>query len=129
MELSHTKNALSETSELLHVGINLGWSTSGYLPQVVAFCKQKNPRLRISYMCLDFQSLTSSLREKRLDAVIALENDMSHSLEFETERFTSLQRSILYSNNLPDYEQIRNPADFYPYDFLIADDPLIRHLV
>ena len=21
------------------------------------------------------------------------------------------------------------PADFYPYDFLIADDPLIRHLV
>lgn len=129
LELSHTKNALSDTTEILHLGVNLGWSTSGYLPQVVAFCKQKNPRLRLSHECLDFQNLAAALREKRLDAVIALENYLSHSLEFETERFTSLQRSILYSKNLPDHEQIRNPADFYPYDFLIADDPLIRHLV
>lgn len=52
-----------------------------------------------------------------------------HSLEFESERFTSLQRTILYSKSLPNYEQIKNPVDFYPYDFLIADDPLIRHLV
>jgi DNA-binding transcriptional LysR family regulator len=128
-ELAHAKNALSATTEVLHLGINIGWSSSDYLPKVVRICQQRNPRFRISYECLPFHELTSALREKRLDAVIALENYLMHSLEFETERFTSLQRTILFSKGLPNYEQIKNPADFYPYDFLIADDPLIRHLV
>ncbi len=128
-ELAHTRDALSVTPEVLHLGINIGWSTSDYLPKVVAFCRQKNPRFHVSYECLPFHLLAAGLREKRLDTVIGLENYLMHSLEFETERFTSLRRTILYSKNLPDYDQIRNPADFYPYDFLIADDPLIRHLV
>ena len=128
-ELAHTRDALSVTTEVLHLGINLGWITSAYFPKVVKICRQKNPRFQVSFECLPFHELTAGLREKRLDAVIALENYLMHSLEFETERFTSLQRTILYSKSLPNYEQIKNPADFYPYDFLIADDPLIRHLV
>ncbi|MBR0445142.1 MAG: hypothetical protein IJK14_07225, partial [Clostridia bacterium] len=72
---------------------------------------------------------TAALKEKRLDAVIALENYLTHSQEFETVRLTSLQRNILYSKNLPNFDQIKTPADFYPYDFLIADDPVIRRLV
>ena len=128
-ELAHTRDALSVTPEVLHLGINLGWTTSDYLSKVVKICRQKNPRFQVSLECLSLHELTAGLREKRLDAVIALENYLMHSLEFETERFTSLQRTFLYSKSLPNYEQIKNPADFYPYDFLIADDPLIRHLV
>ncbi len=128
-ELAHTRDMLSVTPEILHLGINIGWSTSEYLPAAIDFCRKQNPKFHVSYECLPFHALTAALREKRLDAVISLENYLMHSFEFETERFTSLQRTILYSQNLPDCEQIKNPADFYPYDFLIADDPLIRHLV
>ena len=128
-ELAHTRDALSVTPEVLHLGINLGWSTSQYLPKVVELCRQQNPKFHASYECLSFHELSAALREKRLDAVISLEDYLIHSLEFETERFTSLQRTILYSKNLPQYESIKTPADFYPYDFLIADDPLIRHIV
>mgnify|MGYP002626356975 CR=1 FL=1 len=128
-ELAHTRDALSVVPEMIHLGINIGWTTSEYLPKVVEFCRQRNPKFYVAHECLPFHELTAGLREKRLDAVISLEDYLMHSLEFETERFTSLQRSILYSKNLPNYEQIKNPADFYLYDFLIADDPLIRHLV
>ena len=128
-ELAHTRDALSVTPEVLRLGINLGWSTSDYLPKAFQFCRERNPKFHIVYECLPFHELTSSLREKRLDAVISLDSYLTHSLEFDTERFTSLQRNILYSKNLPDYDQIKKPSDFYPYDFLIADDPLIRHLV
>ena len=129
MELAHTRNSLNDSPEVLKFGINLGWSSSDYLPRVTACCRARNPNLRFSYECLDFQALTAALREKRLDGVIALENYLLHSPEFETARFTSIQRIIVYSQCLPDCEMIKNPSDFYPYDFLIADDPLIRHLV
>ena len=109
-ELAHTRDARSVTPKVLHLGINLGWITSDYLPKVVKICRQKNPRFQFSLECLPFHELTAGLREKRLDAVIALENYLMHSLEFETERFTSLQRTILYSKSLPNYEQIKNPT-------------------
>ena len=128
-ELAHTRLALTDAPEVLRLGINLGWVTSDYLPRVVEQCRLRNPKFRLSYECLEFQNLTASLREKRLDAVIGLENYLIRSQDFETARFTSLRRNIVYSKRLPDYEVIRNPADFYPYDFLIADDPLIRQLV
>ena len=128
-ELVHTRLAFTEAPEVLRLGINLGWSTSDYLPRVVERCRRVNPRLQLAYECLDFQNLTAALRDRRLDAVIALESYLLHTQEFETERFTSLRRNIVYSRSLPDCQSIRNPADFYPYDFLIADDPLIRQLV
>lgn len=128
-ELAHTRLALVDAPEVLRLGINLGWSTSDYLPLVVKRCKKSNPRFRLSYQCLEFHELTAALRDKRLDAVIGLESYLLHSQEFETERFTSIRRNILYSRLLPEHEDIKNPADFYSYDFLIADDPLIRDLV
>lgn len=128
-ELMHTREALSVKPEFLQLGIQIGWSTSDYLLKAVRLCQQKNPSFRVAYECLPLHELSAALREKKLDSVIAFENYLTHSLEFETERVTSIQRMILYSKNLPDYDQIRNPANFYPYDFLIADDPLIRHLV
>ena len=129
MELAHTRSTLNGSSESLKLGINLGWSSSDYLPKAAAYCRQRYPNLKLSYECLDFQHLTAALREKRLDGVIALENYLLHTREFETARFTSIQRTIVYSKRLPDWESVKNPSDFYAYDFLIADDPLIRHLV
>lgn len=128
-ELVHTRSRLCVNPEILRLGINHSWTTSDYLPKVVRYCRQKNPKFQIEYECQPFHMLTSSLRSRKLDAVIAFESYMTHSLEFETEHFTSIQRTILYSKNLPGYEQITNPSDFYPFDFLISDDPLIRHLV
>ena len=129
LELARTKSLMNETAEVLHLGINIGWSTAGYLPKVVERCKQKNPKFRLVYECLDFQGLSAGLRKKRLDAVIGLESYLLRFSDFETERFTSLQRTVAYSRRLEGYENIKNPSDFYPYDFLIADDPLIRELV
>ena len=128
VELAHTRESLAVSPEVLKLGINIGWSTSEYLMKAVRLCQQKNPTFHIEYQCLPFHDLTAALEDKRLDAVIAFENYLTHSLEFQTERITSLQRSIVYSKNLPDFDQIKNPADFYPYDFLIADDPVIRQI-
>ena len=129
LELEHTRRSLADDTESFHLGINLGWHTADYLPQVIALCKQKNPNFHITYECLEFHKLVGALREKQLDAVIALENYLLHSREFEIERFTSIRRTIAYSKHLPNYEAIQNPADFYPYDFLIVDDPMIHKLV
>ena len=129
LELEHTRRSLSDDAEVFRLGINLGWHTADYLPKVIELCRQKNPQFRISYECQEFHKLAGALREKQLDAVIALENYLLHSREFEIERFTSIQRNIAYSKHLPNYENIQSPSDFYPYDFLIVDDPLIRKLV
>ena len=129
LELAHTRRALSDNAKVFRLGVNLGWHTADYLPHVINRCKQVDPQFRISYECLDFPKLTAALRENQLDAVIALENYLLHTREFETERFTSIGRTIAYSKRLPNYGAIKSPADFYPYDFLIVDDPLIRQLV
>ena len=128
-ELTHIRTILTEKPEVLRLGINLSWSSSAYLPRAVLRCEEQNPKFRLSYQCLDFREMTAALREKRLDAIIGLESYLIHAQEFETERFTSIRRNILYSRLLPEHEDIKNPADFYSYDFLIADDPLIRDLV
>ena len=128
-ELSLTKTILAEKPEALRLGINLSWSSSAYLPRAILRCEMQNPKFRLSYQCLDFREMTAALREKRLDAIIGLENYLLHSREFEIERITSIERMVVYSKKLPGYENIKTPADFYPYDFLIADDPLIVRLM
>lgn len=128
-EFQNTKLSLSEKNRALHIGVNKSWSTSNFLPSVVAKCRQKDPSFRVTCECLDFKSLCVGLREKRLDAVISFENYLDDSNDFEVRRFTDVQRLIVYSDCLPKADQLRTPADFYPYDFLIADDPVIRRLV
>ena len=128
-ELAHTHLAFTDSPEVLRLGVNLGWSTYDYLPRVAERCRKRIPGLRLDCQVLEFRELTAALRNRRLDAVIGLENYLLSTQEFETERFTSIQRNILYSRLLPNHGEIKNPADFYSYDFLIADDPLIRGLV
>ena len=129
LELAHTKKLMDESSEVLHLGINTGWSSSACLLDTAESCKKKKPGFRLTYECLDLQGLAAGLRKKRLDAVIGLENYLLQFQDFETVRFTSLQRTVAYSRNLPGYGKIKSPEDFASYDFLIADDPLIRELV
>lgn len=128
-ELSLTRTILAEKPEALRLGINLSWSSSSYLPRAIQRCEMQNPKFRLSYQCMDFREMTAALREKRLDAIIGLENYLVHSQEFEIERITAIERMVVYSNKLPNCENIKTPADFYPYDFLIADDPLIVQLM
>ena len=129
LELSRTKQMLSNSSPALRLGINKSWSTSSFLPDVVARCRAHDPNFRITYECLGFRDLSTALKENRLDAVISFENYLADATEFELERFTSIQRLIVFSELLPNYDQLMTPADFFRYDFLIADDPLIRRLV
>jgi len=129
LELSRAKQALSNTSPTLRLGINKSWSTSSFLPEVVARCRAFDPNFRITYECLGFKELSAALKENRLDAVLSFENYLADSSEFAIERVASVQRLIVYSDLLPDYEQLMTPTDFFRYDFLIADDPLIRRLV
>lgn len=128
-ELAHTRQALSAASPPLRLGVNKSWHMADFMPEVVARCRAREPNFRISYDCLDFMSLTAALKEKRLDAVLSLENYLSSMPEFELARVSSIQRAIVYSDRLPGWEDLKSPSDFYPYDFLIADDPLIRKLV
>jgi len=129
LELSRAKQMLSNSSPTLRLGISKSWSSSAFLPEVMARCRAIDPNFRITYECLGFRDLSAALKENRLDAVISFENYLADSPEFELERFTSIQRLIVYSELLPNYDQLLTPADFFRYDFLIADDPLIRKLV
>ena len=73
-ELSLTRTILAEKPETLRLGINLSWSSSAYLPRAILRCEMQNPKFRLSYHCLDFREMTAALREKRLDAIIGLED-------------------------------------------------------
>ena len=128
-ELSHTRTVLTEKPQALRLGVNLSWSSSSYLPRAIQRCEQENPKFRLTYQCLDFHDMVAALRDKRLDAIIGMESYLIRAPEFDIERITSLERLVVYSQMLPDYDKIKTPADFYPYDFLIADDPLIRQLM
>ncbi len=129
LELDRTRQALSNSSPALRLGINKDWHMPDFLPKVVDDCRRKNPDFRITYECLDFRALNAGMQEKRLDAVISLENYLAESPDLSVARLTSIQRLLIYSELLPDFEQIRDPSDLYRYDFLIADDPRIRKLV
>lgn len=128
-EFQSTRLSLSEKKQILRIGINKSWRTNDFLPHVVEKCQEQDPSFHVSYECLDFKSLNIGLKEKRLDAVISFEDYLDDAHDFEVYRFTDIQKLILYSDQLPKADHLRTPADFYPYDFLIADDPVIRRLV
>ncbi len=127
-ELRRTRQSLANAAPALRLGINKSWQTTGFLPKVVEMCQQREPKFRVVYECLDFRELCEGLKAKQLDAVIALGNDLQDTQEFTVERITSIRRVILYSDLLPNADTLMTPDDFYPYDFLITDDPLVRKL-
>ena len=129
LELERTRAALSNTAPALRLGVNKDWRMPAFLPTVVDRCREKNPKFRVTFECQDFRTLNTALKEKRLDAAISLENYLAETEDFSVERFTTVQRLIMYSELLPDSAELRDPSDFYRYDFLIADDPRIRKLV
>lgn len=127
-ELHRTKQSLANTAPTLRLGINKSWRTTDFLPDVIEACRRRDPQFRVIYTCLDFKELRDGLQSKQLDAVIALEDYLTDAQEFAVERITSIQRVILFSDRLPGADLLRTPTDFYPYDFLITDDPLVRKL-
>lgn len=129
IEFQNTKLSLSENNRALRIGINKSWRANSFLPEVVEKCREKDPSFRVTYECLDFKSLSLGLKEKRLDAVISFEDYLDDAHDFEVRRFTDIQKLIVFSDRLPRADQMKTPADFYSYDFLIADDPVIRRLV
>lgn len=129
LELARTRQSLSNTAPMLRLGIMKSWHTADFLPKVVERCEAADPDFRVTYECLDFRELSAGLKENRLDAVIALENYMAETSEFVLERITSIQRVIIFSDLLPGHDKLTTPADFYRYDFFIAEDPLVRRLV
>lgn len=129
LEFQQTKQSLSDKASALRLGINQSWRTAEFLPAVIERCRQIDPRFCVTYECVDFKSLTMGLKEKRLDAVLSFENYLDDTDDFEIRRIASIQRLIVYSDRLPGAEKLRTPADFYPYDFFVADDPVIFRLV
>jgi len=129
LELAHTKKLMDVSSEVLHVGINSGWSLAARLTKAAERCRKEIPNFQLSFECLDLSGLAAGLKKKKLDAVIGLENYLQQFQDFETRQFATVQRVVVYSKNLPGYKDIRKLADFSTYDFLFADDPLIRELV
>ena len=116
LELDRTRQALSNTTPALRLGINKDWRMPDFLPPVMARCRQLNPKFRVTYECQDFRTLNTALKEKRLDAVISLENYLNETTDFTVESFTSIQRLIMYSELLPGSDELRDPSDFYRFD-------------
>ncbi len=129
LELMHTRNLLSGEAPTLRLGYITGWNLSGFLPSVVQNCKKLHPGFRIHLECLDFRELIRGLQEKRLDAVLSMENYLLQEQNLEIERVASIRRYIIYSELLPGFDQIREPSDFYAYDFFILDDSRVRQMV
>ena len=128
LELKRTKQALTTSAPTLRLGINEGWRSTDFLPAVVALCREREPRFRVIYEAMDFRELSEGLHAKHFDAVISMEDYLLDSEEFAVEHITSLRRTIMYSDLLPDAAQLKSPEDFYPYDFLLTNDPLVRKL-
>lgn len=128
MEMAHTRQQVSENKVALRLGYNVGWDLAPFLPEVTEQCRQAAPGYRLSFECLGFRDLIRALQEKRLDAVISMENYLSREPDLELERVTSIRRSVVYSRRLEGADKIRSLSDFYPYDFYIVDDPRVREL-
>ncbi|MBQ9663544.1 MAG: LysR family transcriptional regulator [Oscillospiraceae bacterium] len=128
-EFEHTRNLLSGGSPSLHLGYNTGWNLSAFLPDVVQRCRQLLPDFRIHLECLDFRDLIQGLNEKRLDAVLSMENYLNQEPDLEIERITSVRRYIVYSERLEGYETLLSPEDFFPYYFFLVDDSRVQQIV
>ena len=128
LEYTHTRNLLSGGGPQLRLGYNTGWNLSDILPNVFQRCREAHPDFRIHLECLDFSELVEGLREKRLDAVISMENYLNQETDLETERLIAIRRYVIYSDHLDGHENLKTPADLYPYSFFIADDSRIRQI-
>lgn len=128
LELAHTRNLLSGGAPTLRLGYNVGWDSSEFLPAVLRRCRARYPDLQLSFQCLGFQGMIQALKDNRLDAVLSMENYLSQEPDLEVERVASIQRVILYSELLENFELIRTPSDFYSQDFFIVDDPRVQQI-
>ncbi len=127
-ELTNIRRMLSTTTTTLRLGYNVGWNVSYFLPEVVKKCKSINPDFQITFECLGFKELTQSLEDKRLDAIITTDDYIEKRSEFVRKKFTSIDRIIVYSELIPNYEKIETPKDLSDYTFYMVDDPRIGEL-
>lgn len=127
-ELTNVRKMLANNNSILRLGYNIGWNVSYFMPDVVKACKEENPDFKISFECLGFKELSTSVEQKRLDAIITTGDYVAGVSEFTKRKFTSIDRIVVYSEYLPGFEKINSPADLCDYTFFMIDDPRIGEL-
>ena len=127
-EFTNIRRMLSNSTTLIRLGYNVGWNVSYFLPEVVRKCREIDPDFNIIFECLGFKELTHSLEDKRLDAIITTNDYLENRTEFVRNKFTSIDRIIVYSELLPGFESVKSPKDLSEYTFYMVDDPRIGEL-
>lgn len=110
----------------IRFGYNSGWNVSGFMPEVVAGCRDKNPDFKITIDCLRFADLTQALLDGELDAIMSIENYNQRVSGVEYDRITEIPRYIFFSR--AHYPEATSPKDFYNEDFFLMDDSQIRRI-
>ncbi len=122
-ELTNIRKALSDSNTFLRIGYNIGWNVSSFLPKIIKSIRDENPDFRISFECLAFNDLIQALEDKHLDAIIITDDYVEGKDEIVRHKIADIQRIVVYSELLPNYENIRSGKDFEPYTFYMIDDP------
>ncbi len=127
-ELVNVRKMLANNTSVLRIGYNIGWNVSSFLPAVVKKCREEDPDFKISFECLGFKELATSIQDKRLDAIIITSDYVEGKSEFTKRYFTDIERIIVYSDLLPNAENMKTPADFRDCTFYMIDDPRIGEI-
>ena len=127
-ELNNIRKMLSGTSIVLRVGYNIGWNVSSFLPSVVKACREQNPDFKISFECLCFRDLVQAINDKHLDAIITTDDYVEGKTDLVRHKITSVPRIVVYSQLLPEFENINTAADLADYTFYMIDDPKVGAL-
>ena len=127
-EFHNIRKMLSTTSSTVRLGYNIGWNVSSFLPKIVRDCKEENPDFQISFECLGFRDLIQAIEDKHLDAIITTDDYVEGRTDFVRHRFTSVSRIIVYSEQLPGFDNIHSAGDFKDYTFYMIDDPKVGAL-
>ena len=96
-ELTNVRKMLANNNSVLRLGYNIGWNVSYFMPDVVKSCMESDPEFRISFECLGFKELSTSIEEKRLDAIITTGDYVAGVSEFAKREITDIERIVVYS--------------------------------
>ena len=127
-ELVNVRKMLSSNNSILRLGYNIGWNVSSFLPEVVKRCREDDPDFKITFECLGFKELLKSLDERRLDAIITTGDYVEGKSDFFRKEFTNIHRIVVYSEQLPELDKIKDPSSFADCTFFMVDDPRIAEL-
>lgn len=127
-EMTNIRKTLANTSNSLRIGYNIGWNVSSFLPSIVAECRKELPELRVSFECLSFRDLIQAVDDNHLDAIITTNDYIEGHAELVRHQFTAINRIVVYSELLPNFENVKGPSDFSDCTFFMMDDPRVGEL-